>query len=158
MANEKNLLKGKATEFRSGEEAARNGKKGGKASGEARRKRKAMKSVLNELLTMPAESDEAKTALAGVEHLLPECDNQTAVLAGLMKQAMLGEVKAVQEIRNILGESRDTAAEKAERKARTEKLKADTAALRARTGEPEEAPDDGFLEAMGKAAAEVWQE
>lgn len=37
MANEENLKKGKATQFRSGEEAARiNGQKGGKASGESR--------------------------------------------------------------------------------------------------------------------------
>jgi hypothetical protein len=64
----------------------------------------------------------------------------------------------VKEIRNILGESRETAAEKAERKARTEKLKADTEALRAKSGAQEEIADDGFLEALAGEAADVWRE
>lgn len=40
MANEENLKKGELTQYRSGEEAARNGKKGGQASGKARRQKK----------------------------------------------------------------------------------------------------------------------
>ena len=43
MANEKNLQNGKATQFKSGEEAARNGHKGGIRSGEVRRERKLIK-------------------------------------------------------------------------------------------------------------------
>lgn len=39
MANNENLRKGELTQFRSGEEAARNGQKGGKASGAARRQK-----------------------------------------------------------------------------------------------------------------------
>lgn len=42
MANEKNLEKGKATRIRSGEEAARKGKKGGEASGRTRRRRQSL--------------------------------------------------------------------------------------------------------------------
>ena len=40
-----NLKNGKATRFRSGEEAARNGKKGGQASGEARRRLKSFREL-----------------------------------------------------------------------------------------------------------------
>ena len=40
-----NLKNGKATRFRSGEEAVRNGKKGGQASGEARRRLKSFREL-----------------------------------------------------------------------------------------------------------------
>ena len=51
MANPENLKKGKATQFRSGEEAAINGRKGGKASGESRRKKADFREDLNAALT-----------------------------------------------------------------------------------------------------------
>lgn len=182
MPNEENLKKGKATQFRSGEEAARNGSTGGKASVAARRKRKAMRAVLNELLTLPARSEDIPIE---VSELAPgEVDNQTLMLAQLFRRAtgyeyteikekngdtcemttvrkqVPPDVKAVQEIRNILGESRDTAAEKAERKARTEHINASTVLLQARSSDmdPEKAPDDGFLEALEGKAAEDWQQ
>ena len=175
MANEKNLLNlGDLPE----EERRERAREAGKASGEARRKRKAMKSVLGEILAMPASRDaipvDASLVVPG------DMDNQTLMLVQLFRRAtgydydeteevsageasvrkfkrkhLPPDVKAVQEIRNILGESRDTAAEKAERKARTEKLKADTAAIQAKNGEPEEAPDDGFLDALREEAADV---
>lgn len=161
MGNEENLKKGAAHRFGSGEEAARAGSRGGKKSAETRRRRKAMKAVLSELLTLPPNSSEAQAALRGLSDLLgEEADNQTAVLAGLMKQAMTGDVKAVQEIRNILGESRDTAPEAKERKARTEHTQVSTAVLKARASmdEEEQPEDDGFLDALEEAAAEVWSE
>lgn len=43
MANDENLKRGKATQFRSGEEAARNGAKGGIASGKSRNLRARLK-------------------------------------------------------------------------------------------------------------------
>lgn len=50
MANNENLLKGKATQFKSGEEAARNGRKGGIASGIAKRENKVLEKTLKERL------------------------------------------------------------------------------------------------------------
>ena len=50
LANEKNLKKGKATQFKSGEEAARIGKKGGEASGKAKREKKTIQNILNAFL------------------------------------------------------------------------------------------------------------
>lgn len=43
MANEQNLLKGKATQFKTGEEQAKIARKGGIASGKAKRERKLIK-------------------------------------------------------------------------------------------------------------------
>lgn len=118
-----------------------------------------MKTVLAELLTLPPDSKEAQAALEGIEGL-EEMDNQTAVLAGLMKQAMSGDFRAVQELRNILGESRDTAAEAKERKARTEHIQTSTAVLKARANveDVDNVPDDGFLAALDETSQEVWSE
>ena len=84
MANEENLKKGKATRFKSGEEAARNGKKGGEASAKARAERKTLK---EELLL-----------------LLSEGDTQKKVSAALIKKAKSGNVKAFEVIRDTIGE------------------------------------------------------
>lgn len=84
MANEENLKKGKATQFSSGEEAARNGKKGGEASAKARAERKTLK---EELLL-----------------LLSEGDTQKKVSAALIKKAKSGNVKAFEVIRDTIGE------------------------------------------------------
>lgn len=54
MANEQNLKNGVATQFRSGEEAARNGHKGGIRSGEVRRENKLIK---DRILERMGESD-----------------------------------------------------------------------------------------------------
>lgn len=48
--NDENLRNGKATQFRSGEEAARNGEKGGVASGKTRREKKAVRQVILDVL------------------------------------------------------------------------------------------------------------
>ncbi len=84
MANEENLKKGKATQFKSGEEAARNGKKGGEASARARAERKTLK---EELLL-----------------LLSEGDTQKKVSAALIKKAKSGNVKAFEVLRDTIGE------------------------------------------------------
>ena len=84
MANEENLKKGKATQFKSGEEAARNGKKGGEASAKARAERKTLK---EELLL-----------------LLSEGDTQKKVSAALIKKAKSGNVKAFEVLRDTIGE------------------------------------------------------
>ncbi len=89
MANEKNLKKGKATQFKSGEEAVKNGRKGGIASGEAKRARKTLK---DELLTM--------LEVEGV---------QERMAAALIKEAISGNsqgsvTKAFSVIRDTIGE------------------------------------------------------
>ena len=59
MANEENLKKGEAPQFKSGEEAARNGQKGGVASGASRRRKKAMRQTVNALLGAGLEVGES---------------------------------------------------------------------------------------------------
>lgn len=105
MANAENLKKGEATQFRSGEEAARSGVKGGVASGAARRRKKSMKAAAKMLLDMPVTSKELqqKMKLLGV----PEGDSsyQMAVMVAMLNQAMKGNVKASYFLRDTIGES-----------------------------------------------------
>ena len=58
--NNENLKKGEATQFRSGEEAARNGRNGGRASGEARLRRKLLRESIMEAADMVASLSDAE--------------------------------------------------------------------------------------------------
>lgn len=81
------------TSDQSHEKAVENGRKGGKASGEAKRRRKAMKEALDELLSRKYV-DRNGNEIQGVE----------AVSAKVFQQAMDGNLKAAQFIRDTIGE------------------------------------------------------
>jgi hypothetical protein len=66
MANEKNLEKGRATRFRSGEDAAKKGKKGGIESGKKRRHLKELKEACAALLESKHEQSDG-AELTGAE-------------------------------------------------------------------------------------------
>lgn len=88
--NNDNLKRGKATQFKSGDEAARNGKKGGIASGEARRERATIADVLRRLLD---EADES--GITRREHMVEN------VVKRVSKK---GEAKDLKAVAEILGE------------------------------------------------------
>lgn len=82
--------------------------KGGKKSGETRRRKKAMREAMKDLLSMPVMNTEIynATALMGVE---PEnIDNQAAILCSLILNAQTGNVLAAKEIRSIIGEDNES--------------------------------------------------
>lgn len=103
MANEKNLTP--FTSEQSREEAVKNGRKGGQASGVAKRRKKSMKAAAKMLLDMPVTSKELqqKMKLLGV----PDGDStyQMAVMVAMLNQAMKGNVKATYFLRDTAGES-----------------------------------------------------
>lgn len=74
------------------EEARRNGAKGGKASGEARRKKKLLRECLDELLAR--EYDTKLGKMTGSE----------ALSVQLMKKALNGDVKAFEVLRDTAGQ------------------------------------------------------
>ena len=92
MANEENLKP--FTSDQSREEAKKNGRKGGIASGKARREKKLLKDYLQELL------DKKKIKIDG-----KEVDGATAITLKLIQQAMKGNVKAYTTIRDTLGQA-----------------------------------------------------
>lgn len=93
MANEQNLEKGKATQFKSGEQAAEAGRKGGIKSGQTKRRRKLMREAFDELLSREY-TDRSGNQIQGVE----------AISMKAFQAAMDGDLKAVQFIRDTVGE------------------------------------------------------
>ena len=130
MANAENLKKGKATQFKSGEDAAENGKKGGTASGASRRRKRAMRQAAAMLLNTQIPMNERGPFMGTVKTLLKtfgytpdDATYQDALLAGIMLEAMKGDVRAAEFIRDTAGESPALDIRKAELKMRQEELK-----------------------------------
>lgn len=73
------------------EEARERGKKGGQASGKARRRRKELKQLLELALSQPSEIVDGE-------------DNYTAITAALVQRAIQGDTKAYEVIRDTLGQ------------------------------------------------------
>lgn len=104
MANVKNLENGRATQFRSGEEAARNGQNGGIASGAARRRKRALKDAADLFLSLPVTDNHVfnKLARKGVD--LEDIDNQMAMICGLHERAVSGDAPAAKVLIELIGE------------------------------------------------------
>ena len=89
------------------EEAREIGRKGGLASARKRQERKQMRETLDIILKMPIK-DGSIEAIAGIESIAStDGRNLTAqdfMLVALMKGAMAGDVKCIEEIRVIMGE------------------------------------------------------
>lgn len=90
MANPQNLI---PNEQRTPTERRENARKAGKASGEARRKRKAMREAFEELLQRQYTDREGR-----------ETDGITALTTRVYQKALDGDMKAVQFIRDTVGE------------------------------------------------------
>lgn len=88
-----NLKKGKATRFKSGEEAVKNGRKGGIASGKAKRDKKNLCKALEALLEKDLTASNGEQ-MCGAE----------AISAKLFEQALKGNVKAFETIRSTVGQ------------------------------------------------------
>ena len=98
MANEKNLIPwNKRTEKEQREYA----RKGGKKSGEVRRKRKAMKEQMEMLLTLPVKNQEQHGFIASLGINEKEIDNQMALIVAMYAKALKGDVQAFNAIREV---------------------------------------------------------
>lgn len=88
----------------SSEEARKNGRKGGIASGKARKQKKLMSEVANDILQLPLKSgtvDEIKN-LAEVRGL--NITVQEAILISMVKKALKGDPKAAAYVRDTAGQ------------------------------------------------------
>ena len=85
-------------------EAAKNGRKGGIASGAARRRKKSLKEAADLFLSLPVENTKKRNEMikAGVPE--EDADNQMAMIVGLAKKAAKGDAKAARVLIDILGE------------------------------------------------------
>ena len=86
------------------EEARKNGRKGGIASGKARKQKKLMSEVANDILQLPLKDgtvDEIKN-LAEVRGL--NITVQEAILISMVKKALKGDSKAAAYVRDTAGQ------------------------------------------------------
>lgn len=77
---------------------------GGKASVEARRKRKTFKEQTELLLSLPLKNKEAKTKLKKLGIDVDNLDNQMAMLVVQFNKALKGDMQAITFFRDIVGE------------------------------------------------------
>ena len=107
MANEENLKKGAPYRFRTGEKQVEIARKGGIASGEARRRKKTMRETTKMLLDMEipnaAKELRKKLKLMGVSE--DDFTYQSALMVGILNQAMKGNTKAASFLRDTVGEN-----------------------------------------------------
>lgn len=115
-------LKGKGFDSRSTEEVREIARKGGVNSGASRRRKRTMKSGAKMLMDMPAsKAITQKLKLLGI----PEEDAtyQMGVMVAMLQQALDGNVKAAQFIRELVGEDPKQEMQKKELKLRQDEFK-----------------------------------
>ncbi len=101
MPNEENLI---PMDQRSESEAREMGRKGGIASGAARRRKRALKEAADIYLALPVSDKRKRNRLARKGLDPGEIDNQMAMIVGLTEAATEGDSRAGRLIVDILGE------------------------------------------------------
>lgn len=103
MPNADNL-KGKGFESRSTEEVRKIASRGGKKSGEVRRRKKSMKTSAKMLMELPVTDKlQSKLEALGIDE--SETNYQTGILVAMLQEALKGNVRAAQLIVDLIGES-----------------------------------------------------
>lgn len=107
LANEENLKKGAPYRFRTGEQQVETARRGGIASGEARRRKKTMRETAKMLLDMqiPSAARELQKKLKLIGISEDDFTYQSAVMVGILNQAMKGNTKAAAFLRDTVGEN-----------------------------------------------------
>lgn len=101
MANEQNL---KPFSKEKREISVKCGSKGGKASGKAKRERKAMREQMEMLLSLPLKDGSLKRQIEELGIADKNIDNQMALIIATWNKAMKGDMTALNQIREIIGE------------------------------------------------------
>ena len=115
MPNPENIEKYKYSSDQNREKASENGRKGGKKSGEIRRKKANFRKTLQMLMQLDIDAGDI-TAMLKSMGIEPTVEN--TVNFALVMQAITGDPKAYREIRATLGLSDKTELDEKEQKAR----------------------------------------
>ena len=102
MRGEENLI---PFSKRSKEEAREQGRIGGKASGESRRRKRSLKEAADLFLSLPVTDAKTFNAMAKAGVNPEDTDYQMAVIVGLTMKAIKGDAKAAKTVIDLLGES-----------------------------------------------------
>ena len=107
MANEKNLRPGS---MQSKSEARANGKKGGIASGQARRRKKTLSELAKMIADNPApDNTRAKLAKMGISD--EDANNNAVVAASIYAKAIKGNMQAVDKWEQLVAVSKSDESE-----------------------------------------------
>lgn len=162
MANEHNLIPNKK---RSPSEVRENGRKGGIKSGEKRREKRDLRERMKILMEQAADP---RVANAMSKTGVPITDNTDVLMAGIMKGVIKGDTKAINLMVELSGENMKEehrkemhALEKKAKQLEAERAEMENELYRMRLNaikgiDQEEAPDDGFLDALKGTAEEDW--
>ena len=121
MANADNL-KGKGFDSRSTDEVREIARKGGVNSGASRRKKRTMKSGAKLLMDMPAsKAVTQKMKLLGIDE--EDATYQMGIMVAMLQEALAGNVKAAQFIRELVGEDPKQEMQKKELKLKHDEFK-----------------------------------
>ena len=105
MANEKNLKNGEAHKFRAGEEQARIAKKGGVASGRARRQKRTLSDLAKMIADNPApDAARRKLELIGIE--AEDASNNAVIVASVYSKAVKGNMQAVEKWEQLVADTK----------------------------------------------------
>ena len=135
---------------RSKDEARESGSKGGKASGESRRRKAARRDPMNRLLTMQAEVE-------GLADILRadggESTYEELITMVMIEKALRGDVNAFNAIKATVGQTDKSTTDLEEQNLRM-------AAQKAKMGvdDEDDQEDDGFMEALKGSAEEDWKD
>ena len=100
MAGEENLI---PFSERTKEEARELGRRGGKASGAARRRKRSLKEAADLYLSLPVEDKRRWNKLARRYLDAEEIDNQMAMIVALWDGAMSGDARSAKVLIDLLG-------------------------------------------------------
>ena len=101
MPNEQNLI---PMDQRSKSEARELGREGGRASGEARRRKKSLREAAELYLSLPVSDKRAWNKMARNGVAPEDVDNQMAIIAGLSIKAAKGDAKAAKVLFDLIGD------------------------------------------------------
>ena len=130
MANEENLIP--FTSEQSHEEAVKNGRKGGIASGIARRQSADIRKRLREIASMPLNDGDIKDIKTLADAKGANLSISDAIVVKLVTMALSGNIKAMNKVTELLGNDPTEAQE------------------------TPQSVTSGFIDALNGTAAEVW--
>ena len=130
---------------RSSEEAVRNGRSGGKASGASRRRSKSIAQIISTIEKLPLnEVGKSYLKRGGMDLTDVDPDDLTMMdgaVAGVFLAALKGNPKAFDQLARFKAQQQKD-------KLEIEKLKAEVKTLKAMLEPPENKQDDGFIAAL----------
>ena len=149
MANNENLIpfnKRTVSEQRKIQSA------GGKASGEARRRKSDFRKTLNMLLTAEIDSEEWKPVL---EALGVECTLESALNMAMIKEGLAGNVKAYEAVARYAGQSSKADSDLEEQAAKIQLMQAQKEKVQ--KIDPEDSEDAGAKDPHDVIIPELWE-